>query len=144
MEKESQLNPNFWENKETNNFDKGYGLTQWTLATKYLNWISKRNGEKDDIDWQLNRLIFEVQADYLKEKGYDDKEVLLADQWIDSHHLNPISFYEFTVSEDKTPEDFAEYFLRCYENPANIESEVQLRRNLTNKWKRLVEETLEG
>lgn len=37
MQRESGLNPGRWEDDIVNNYSKGFGLVQWTPATKYLN-----------------------------------------------------------------------------------------------------------
>lgn len=145
MDQESHINPNFWENRKVDqdNPNAGYGLTQWSRPnTKYFDWVEKRNGQREDIDWQLNRILFEVRADHLVNMGYDSEEIKQADQWLEELHSKPISFYDFTTCNDKTPEMLSEYFLRCYENPKDVESRVQTRKNLAHKWKRLIEEML--
>lgn len=54
---ESSINPGIWENLDYGNVYGGYGLIQWTPATKYINWA----GEKwaTDHSLQLDRLHYE-------------------------------------------------------------------------------------
>ncbi len=40
------------------------------------------------------------------------------DQWIAACHSSNMSFEEF-IKSDKSPEELAEIFLRCYERPEN-------------------------
>lgn len=119
MEKESYLNPGCWE--ETNNTKLGYGLTHWTPATKYIDWLSK-GADKSDIDNQLSRILYEVSNNL---------------QWTSKLHSPAMSFADFTVSI-KAPSVLSEYFTRCYENPKNVNSEVPLRQTNTAKWHKLL------
>ena len=43
METESTINPGIWQSLQSGNMSGGYGLVQWTPATKYINW-AKANG----------------------------------------------------------------------------------------------------
>lgn len=43
MQRESTINPGLWQSLKEGNYSGGYGLVQWTPATKYTNW-AKANG----------------------------------------------------------------------------------------------------
>lgn len=100
METESTINPGIWQNQYEHP-ENGYGLVQWTPATKLLNWLDSE-GIKDDMDGQLARINWEVENNV---------------QWI-STSAYPMSFSEFKSSTD-SPEELAQAFLLNYERPAN-------------------------
>jgi hypothetical protein len=121
IEQESHMNPGMWE--VLNNTDRGYGLTQWTPTSKYINELPI-GARKEDIDRQLERIELEVATEDL--------------QWISSKHTPQMTFSEFTQPTDKTVEELAIYFLRCYENPhpdGNYpQAMLDTRRNHARKW----------
>lgn len=92
MQNESALNPGRWESNDVGNTSGGYGLVQWTPATKYINW-AQSNGYSDYsvMDGNLARLIYEVENNiqYYKTDGY------------------PLTFKEF-IKSDESP-----YYLAC-------------------------------
>lgn len=103
MQTESTINPNIWENL-TVDYERGYGLTQWTPATKYIDWAGAdwENGNRE-----LDRLIYEA------ENGV---------QWFRNPSAPivepPITFKEFSTSTDDVT-TLANYFLWYYEHPAD-------------------------
>lgn len=119
MEAESYFSPSKWE--VTNNESKGFGLVQWTPATKYFNWLSS-GANREDIDNQLNRILYEVSNNL---------------QWESSLHSPSMTFSAFTTST-KAISVLAEYFARCYENPASVSSKVPARQKNANKWSTLI------
>ena len=102
MESESNINPWLWEDL-TVNYNKGYGLTQWTPATKYIDWAGT---EWKNPDRELDRILWEANYNV---------------QWFKNPNaptpVPPISFKEFTQSLEP-PETLANYFLWYYEHPA--------------------------
>ncbi len=98
MQSESTINPGLWENRDQGNMSGGYGLVQWTPATKYTDWADARNLPWGHMDSQLERIQYEI-----------DNNI----QWI---HPS-MTFYEFTRS-DLTPYELAILFLTHYERPA--------------------------
>ena len=102
MQSESTINPWIWENL-TIDHSRGYGLTQWTPATKYIEWAGSNwkspNRELDRIQWEV-----------------DNNQ-----QWFSNPNAPvvypPVNFKGFTQSTD-TPETLANYFLWYYEHPA--------------------------
>ncbi len=77
---------------------------QWTPSEKYFDWAEQNNLDPYDIDTQLARIQDEVVGN--------------VDQWIATCHSSNMSFEEF-IKSDKSPEELAEIFLRCYERPEN-------------------------
>jgi hypothetical protein len=102
MQTESTINPGIWQNLQVN-VKNGFGLTQWTPATKLINWAKDEGLSYNGIDTQLQRILYEVPREGL--------------QWIKTKAY-PLSFEEFTHSEE-TPAYLAQAFLKNYERPKN-------------------------
>lgn len=102
METESTINPGIWESLDEGNTDAGYGLVQWTPASKYIDWCSARGIEPDDMDSAIARIEWELEngVQYYATDGY------------------PETFAEFKTST-KSPEYLAQAFLLNYERPAD-------------------------
>ena len=102
MESESTINPGLWESMDYGNTSRGFGLTQWTPATKLIDWAESNALNYEAFDTQLERIAYEVTN---------------GDQWIPSL-ANGMTFLEWTQSTD-TPYNLAMLFLTGYERPAN-------------------------
>ena len=104
MQHESAINPGRWQSNNVGNTSGGYGLVQWTPASKYIEWATS-NGYSDYsvMDGNLARLIYEVENNiqYYATDGYD------------------YSFREFTTST-KTPYELACAFAWNYERSATV------------------------
>lgn len=100
MQSESTINPGIWQNLDEGNTSLGFGLVQWTPATKYLNWASANNLPPAEMDSQLKRILWEVENN---------------EQWM---NLRNMTFKEFTKSK-KSAYELAMIFLASYERPAN-------------------------
>lgn len=98
MQTESTINPGIWQSLKTNNMSGGYGLVQWTPATKYIDWANARGLDYKKIDTNLQRILYEVEKNI---------------QWINKN----MTFREFTKSK-KSPYDLGMLFLKHYERPA--------------------------
>ena len=69
MQRESNINPGLWESLNYGNTSGGFGLTQWTPATKYLNWAQERgypcgndySNATAYMNGQLQRILWEVE-----------------------------------------------------------------------------------
>ncbi len=105
MQVESTINPGLWENRDQGNMSRGYGLVQWTPATKYTNWADNRGLEWGHMDSQLARIQYEIEENI---------------QWI---HPS-MTFYEFTRS-DLPPYDLAMLFLAHYERPLDPDQPIR-------------------
>jgi murein DD-endopeptidase MepM/ murein hydrolase activator NlpD len=101
METESTINPAIWQSLDYGNMSGGFGLVQWTPASKYTDWADANGYVWENIDGQLTRLQYEIDNSL---------------QWISTSEY-PLSFAEFKVST-QTPEYLADAFLKCYERPA--------------------------
>lgn len=99
MQSESTINSGIWQSLNEGNMSGGFGLVQWTPATKYLNWCTENALPYDDMASNLMRILFEVQTGI---------------QWYDA----TMTFTEFTQSTD-TPYNLALKFISAYERPAN-------------------------
>jgi hypothetical protein len=99
MQTESTINPAIWQGLNSGNTSGGFGLVQWTPATKYIDWCNSNNLDYTQMDSNLKRILWEVQNNQ---------------QWINSS----MTFAEFTQSTD-TAYNLAMLFLSSYERPAN-------------------------
>ncbi len=102
MQTESTINPGIWQSLDEGDTDSGYGLVQWTPATKYLNWCNSNGLEPSAMDSALKRLEYEL-ANGLQFYATD---------------AYPLSFASFKVST-KDPGYLALAFLANYERPAD-------------------------
>ena len=99
MESESGITPDIWESGQVGNMNVGYGLVQWTPASKYISWAQNQGLSYPDIYSQLKRIQWEVDN---------------AQQW-----YNPnMTFKQFT-QRAVSPEDSALLFITYYERPLN-------------------------
>lgn len=105
IEVESSINPFIWQNLDEGNLDGGFGLVQWTPATKLTNWCSNNGLVYWEMDSQLKRLIWEQE----NENG----QFYSAD--------TPYAGMTFTDFKNSTKEPYSlgMIFLRCYERPAD-------------------------
>lgn len=104
MRHESSINPNIYEFGYGHDPSRGYGLVQWTPATKLWDWCSARGLDYTNGDNQLARI------DYEKDNGI---------QWFNNPNapeFDGISFDDFTGSTMDT--DFlTKCFMSKYEHP---------------------------
>lgn len=104
MQSESSINPGIWEGLQVN-YNKGFGLVQWTPATKYIDWAGSAY---EDGDLQCRRIEYEADNGL---QWFANKDAPIRNP--------PISFRDFTRSE-LPPGLLANYFLWYYEHPANV------------------------
>ncbi|UTC25178.1 peptidase [Cytobacillus phage Bfsp1] len=102
METESTINPGIWQNLDSGNMNMGFGLVQWTPASKFTNWADSMGYEWGDIDGQIARIQYEKANNV---------------QWIATSTYN-FSFETFSKSTQSV-EYLADAFLKCYERPAD-------------------------
>lgn len=115
MQIESTINPAIWESL-TVDYDRGYGLCQWTPATKLFNWLDSHGyGDRTNGDYQLE---FLASGD----DGYGGSA------WGNSSDPNapssqpPISWQEFLISTLPV-QTLTDYFMYYWEKPSYSESE---------------------
>lgn len=123
MEAESNINPGCWQSMLIGNMDGGYGLVQWTPASKYINWCS---GDASEMDNNLARICYEV------ENGL---------QWIPTNTYD-FSFKDYVKSKN-SPSYLASAFLKNYER-AGVEVEEKRRSNAEAWYKYLNGKDYEG
>lgn len=120
MQAESGINPARWENDNVGNLSGGFGLVQWTPATKIRNWIltTYRNEDYNNGDYQMERIMWELQngEQYSPAKGFRE------------------TFGEWAVS-DKPPGYLAAAFLCNYERAADTGIGAQIKRaRMAESW----------
>lgn len=101
MQTESTINPGIWQSLDSGNTSMGFGLVQWTPATKLINWASGRDLDYTAMDTQLERIEYELAngIQYYPTSSY------------------PETFAQFKVST-KDPYYLGMAFLANYERPA--------------------------
>lgn len=109
MQAESAINPGRWQSDNVGNMSGGYGLTQWTPATKYIDWIGVSN-DPSTMDNNLKRIKWECENNK---------------QWRKSSSY-PITFREFKVSTQSV-DYLAGAFLYNYERPAHYNLDPRVR-----------------
>ena len=120
MEAESTINPGRWESDIIGNLSGGFGLVQWTPATKFREWVDSTYGNRDytNGEYQMQRVVWEMNnnTQFYPTSAY------------------PESFPEWSVST-KAPGYLAEAFLINYERPSDQSLSVKAyRAKLANKW----------
>jgi hypothetical protein len=100
MQTESTINPGIWENLAEGDMTGGFGLVQWTPASKFTNWADSNNFQWTNIDGQIARIEYE-KTNHI--------------QW-NPTDTYPLTFEEFSKSTD-TPYNLALMFLTNYERP---------------------------
>lgn len=101
MQTESSINPGIWESLESGNTSGGFGLVQWTPASKLIGWANQNGLEYDAMDTQLQRIEYELAngLQYYPTDSY------------------PETFEQFKTST-KDPYYLGMAFLANYERPA--------------------------
>ncbi len=114
MTQESSLNPNEWQYGYYNNLQGGYGLVQWTPATKLLNWCTANKLDHTQTLSQCNRILYELNnnAQY-SEVGFN------------------ISFKQYTQLND-SPGKMAQIFCSNYEKAGIPDTGNRI--NYANQW----------
>ena len=125
MYKESTINPNIWENL-TVNTERGYGVVQWTPATKLIEWCDSVGKDYTSGDAQIERIEWEKnngaqwgKNNYASDYGYSTSP--------------PITFAQFSTS-NLSVDELTNYFVLYYERPAKkyYESSLQERKDSAN------------
>ena len=112
MQTESNFNPGIWEGNKVNNLSRGFGLVQWTPATKYIDWCKREYGNGVDyttLEHNIDRIIWEV----------DNNK-----QWNPRKSFNYMSFKDFTKSTLDVGY-LTKAFMLCYERPLDQSNTTQ-------------------
>lgn len=101
-EEESSVNPGIWQSLREGNMNGGYGLLQWTPASKYIDWCNENGYDRTQMEIVPLRLEYERQ---------NNLQYYPTDKY-------PLSFSEFMQSND-SPYTLALAWVANYERPAN-------------------------
>ena len=119
IEVESSINPGLWQGREIPSdpytATRGFGLTQWTPATKVTVWARDNNLDYRLGDVQLQRILYEQQNNL---------------QWSTDNILS-MTWDQFITSTE-SPEILARVFVWAYEIPAA--PDIPQRQSLARKW----------
>lgn len=125
MQPESTINPNIWQSLNQGNLSGGYGLVQWTPASKVIDWCTTNSLDYTDGYSQLQRIQWEV----------DNNQ-----QWIKTSSY-PLTFQEFTQSTE-SPYYLGRAFIKNYERPADqTEANLDRRGKNAEAWWRFLDGT---
>lgn len=114
MRVESSINPNVWEFGYGHDPSRGYGLVQWTPATKYIDWATA-NG----LPWQHgNSQLARIEYEWRNEV-----------QWIPISDYNYMTFGEFTQSTHDV-DYLTPAFTWSYERPSKEAGEESMRERI--------------
>jgi hypothetical protein len=111
MSHESWINPDVWEFGYNHSLDRGFGLVQWTPASKYIDWATAAGLDWHTGDSQLSRIDYEATEDI---------------QWIANGHNKrygkeskyDFSFADFRINAPNlTIPELTEAFMWNYEGP---------------------------
>ena len=106
MQSESTINPGLWQGREIPDniytTNKGFGLTQWTPASKLIAWAESNSLQYYDGNTQLLRI------------QYEQKNNL---QWSTDNILNYT--WDDYINSSESPEILARVFVWAYERPAD-------------------------
>jgi hypothetical protein len=105
MQSESSINPARWQSDVIGDLSAGFGLVQWTPASKYIDWANANGLPYRDMDSNLSRILYEVVNNI---------------QWSNGS----MTFQEFTQSTD-TANNLAMMFISSYERPANPDQPIR-------------------
>lgn len=119
MQVESTINPGLWQGREVPadiyTTEKGYGLTQWTPANKYITWADANMLDYKNGDNQMARIQYERENNL---------------QWSTDNILNYT--WDDYVSSHESPETLARVFVWAYERPEN--PDIPLRQKYARNW----------
>lgn len=114
---EGALNPSQWQYGLGMSESGGYGLWQWTPATKFLDWCTENNYDRKAPEYQLARLEFERSTgiQYYKTEKYN------------------FSFTSF-LEEDHSVDTLARAWLYNYERPKDPAASEAIRVQRSEYW----------
>ena len=120
MQAESTINPGLWEKGNATN--PGYGLVQWTPATKWTDYADSYGYNHSDLNRQLEYLIYSMQPG----RG----------EWLVGGVASTYQLYASEyISSTRSAYDLAIVFLLCYERPLDQSDSVKsYRGSLANNW----------
>ncbi len=99
MQSESGIVADRWESDNVGNLSGGYGLVQWTPATKYIDWAKANGLTYQEVSSQCKRLEWEVANG--------------------QQFFHPSMSFKQFIQSTQSPETLADIFIRYYERPYN-------------------------
>ena len=119
MQVESTINPGLWQGRvvpaDIYTTEKGYGLTQWTPANKYITWADANMLDYKNGDNQMARIQYERENNL---------------QWSTDNILNYT--WDDYVNSHERPETLARVFVWAYERPDD--PDIPLRQASARYW----------
>lgn len=128
MYQESGINPGMWQGANTDRTG-GYGLTQWTPASKVLIFLADNGYPETSMEGQLAMLQHEIELN----ESHDPNS-----QWIATNAYN-ISFLQFTQSTESVTWLTASFYYD-YERPPASDTTLPLRQEKANYYYTIFDE----
>lgn len=114
---EGVMNPSQWQYGLGKSESGGYGLVQWTPATKFLTWASAKGYSRTEMSGQIQKIGWEAAT---------------GEQWIITSKY-PVTFTDFLKSE-QPPDYLASVWLYNYERPKRPGDTESYRREMALTW----------
>lgn len=114
---ESTMNPQLWESMNAGNTSGGYGLVQWTPATKLIEWANARNRDYTDINVQLDRIEYELEngLQYIATSSYPESFKEFKKSTADPRYLGLAFLANYERPADPNQPERGDYAVRWYE-----------------------------
>ena len=134
---ECQWNPWLWESGRVGDMEAGFGLVQWTPASKYIDWAEEQGLDYKSIWSQFARIKYEYENGLQWNKDYKSVwNTAAPEQYRATNKLN--WQYWATIYRPYNPEaanwelnwlnDCTACFMDCYERPAEETANLEYRR----------------
>lgn len=118
IQSEGIMNPSQWEYGYGMSLQYGYGLVQWTPATKYLNWCDENSYQRTAIISAILRLEYERSTGI---------------QYYATSKYN-FSFTSYLTDETRTVDTLARAWLYNYERPLDPAASEETRVSNAETW----------
>lgn len=102
MWRESNINPGVWQNFKIN-YQMGYGLVQWTPATKVISFLRSGGYAIDSGEGQCQRILWEYvnKQQYYPTKSYPLTFTHFAHSTADVEYLTKAFFFNYERGNEK-------------------------------------------
>ena len=112
---ESRHNPGAWQDYTIDYDDpyKGYGLTQWTPASKFIDWAEGRKYNIESMEAALQRLYYErsSQLQYYPTANYPETFTEFVQSTTDPYYLAGAFLYNYERPQTPDPKTRGEQAL---------------------------------
>lgn len=135
IQQESQMNPVAWQNNyKDNEKENGYGLVQWTPATKFEMIIKQNIEDIEDVNKSNPEILIKIQLDSIISSSQPGQGEWLKGSAVDLYGSPyKMDFDEFICSKNN-PEELALVFHGHYERSSDTEEIKKNRSTYAKFW----------